>query len=72
MEKQEIAQKKRYGDAVLIGEIANRRRKEKGLQPYKERTIRAMLSGERTLKDDVKEASEMYYKSIDGLKNANV
>ncbi len=67
MKKQEKTQKKRYGDAARIAQIANVIRAKKGLKPYSERTIRAMLSGERTMKEDVQEASNGFYNAINNL-----
>ena len=72
MEKQETKQKKQRGDAVRIAEIANGMRLAKGLDNYSTRTIRAMLNGERTMNEDVQEASKRYYNAIDNIKNIPV
>ena len=70
MEKQEKTQKKRYGDAARIAQLANGIRVKKGLKPYSERTIRAMLSGERTMNDDVQDASNGFYNAINNITTA--
>lgn len=72
MENQVTKSKKQHGDAVRICEIANVIRLEKGLKSYSQRTIRAMLKGERTMNEDVQEASNRYYDAINNLKNITV
>ncbi len=63
METQTILNKK-HGDSVRITQIANRLARERGLREYSEVTVRQQLNGNRTLKEIVKEAAEMYYSLI--------
>ena len=72
MEKQVTKVKKQRGDAAQIYEIANGIRQKKGLKTYSLRTIRAMLIGERTMNEDVQEASNRYYEAIANLQNITV
>ena len=65
MELEEIKTKKRRGDVVNILNIVNKKRKESGLEEYSEHTIKSMLNGKRTLKDDVSEAADVYYGVLD-------
>ena len=67
METNEIYQKKQLGDASRIAEIVNAKRAAKGEKTYAKRTIRAMLNGERTMKDDVCEVATKYLQAQQNL-----
>ena len=67
METNEILEKKQFGDAPRIAKIVNAKRESRGEKPYAERTIRAMLKGERTMNIEVREVSMKYLQAQQNL-----
>jgi hypothetical protein len=71
MELEEIKQKKQTGDVSRILTIVNTRRAASGEPIYARSTIKHMLNGTRTLKDDVRRATEDYFNSLNSLSHEN-
>jgi hypothetical protein len=71
MKSETLKSKKRHGDTTRITEIANAKRAQAGKKPYAESTVRAMLNGTRTMKPEVSEAANEFYKAQEDLLTTN-
>jgi hypothetical protein len=67
MELEEIKQKKQTGDIGKILTIVNNRRARNDEPIYSRSTVKHMLNGTRTMKPDVKQATEDYFNNLEKL-----
>lgn len=67
MNLEEIKEKKQTGDIAKILKIVNARRIDNDEPPYALSTVKHMLNGTRTLREDVEKAATDYYNSLSKL-----
>lgn len=72
MNLQELKSQKQTGDNANILRIVNARRGEINEPPYALSTVRAMMNGTRTMRDDVLKAAIDYYDNLSKLQTQTV